>query len=223
MHSCCRFDWIVSLFVVASGIMLCLFRPTEPLNSPMNRLVEDASFFFMALFTVEVAVKLLAWGAFSRKGYLADTWNTYVAHPWCTVCAASARARTRLQAAYGAHCTRAPRLLPCSIDFVTVIVSWFTLLPSLASASSFRLIRLLRSLAMFRGPRIILQAMLHSIPQLCRIGLLVLLLVVTLGIIGTHMWAGVLAGACEYAPTTPAGSVYFPSPFQRCAPYCAPG
>jgi hypothetical protein len=91
------------------------------------------------------------------------------------------------------------------LDFAVVLLGWISFAPAVVNLSAIRLLRLLRSLTMFPGMRVVLNAILNSIPGLTHVCVLALLLLTVMGMIGTQLWTGVTAGTCVY-PTFNSGS-----------------
>lgn len=78
---------------------------------------------------------------------------------------------------------------------------YLSLLPGIDNVSAlrtFRVLRPLRTLTRFDGMRIIVQAMLASIPALFNVFLLCAFIFVVFGIIGVQLWSGVLRGRCFF-------------------------
>ncbi|KAA0176357.1 hypothetical protein FNF27_02053 [Cafeteria roenbergensis] len=94
------------------------------------------------------------------------------------------------------------------IDGSVVVVGYFGLFPGVGNVSAlrtFRVLRPLRTLTRFEGMRVIVQAMLSSVPALFNVALLCAFIFLVFGIIGVQLWAGVLHGRCMYE--TPSGEL----------------
>lgn len=72
-----RFDQFIILSILVNCIFLCLWDPLDlDETSPRNLLLNRADLVFQIIFTIEMVMKHIAWGAFFGKGaYWKDSWN----------------------------------------------------------------------------------------------------------------------------------------------------
>lgn len=154
------FDVVIACVIVINTLILTLYDPLSPPSTPRNLLVDRSSLAFTVVFTVEMLLKLVAYGAVGKGSYFADRWN------W--------------------------------LDAAVVMLGWVALSPSVVNVSAIRLLRLLRSLTVFPGMRVVLNAILNSIPGLTHVCVLALLSLTVFGMLATQLWSGTLAGTCYY-------------------------
>jgi hypothetical protein len=140
--------------------------------------------FFLACFTLELLIKLLALGL---KRYFVDPWN------W--------------------------------LDFVVVvngIISQVLTATGTGGAGAvsvlrlFRILRPLRALKRVRGMRVIVDTIIGSLPQICRVFMVLVLSCLILGIVGVQLFSANLRHQCW----TPTGDGGWAETGYRCRPLC---
>ena len=118
------FLWVI----MANTVTMAMMRPTEPHNSKWNARLELIETGFLVVFTIELALKLIA----LRAEFFADGWN--------------------------------------KLDFVIVLSGYMVFIPGeTINTSVFRTVRVLRplrSIGMMPGVRILIDALIMSLPGL---------------------------------------------------------
>ena len=70
------FDNIITLIIVANCAVLAAYDPSKPDSAPQNQASEDSEVYFLAAFTIEMVIRVLADGFALHPGsYLRDAWN----------------------------------------------------------------------------------------------------------------------------------------------------
>lgn len=76
-HPHCRFDRVMTALIMANCLLLACYDPLDYDNSgARNRAINNSELVFLALFTAEMVVKIVAldvWG--KPSGYFNDGWN----------------------------------------------------------------------------------------------------------------------------------------------------
>ncbi|KAK7788591.1 hypothetical protein R5R35_010993 [Gryllus longicercus] len=74
---CTWFERISMLVILLNCVTLGMYRPCmdEPCNNPRCKILEVFDELIFAFFTIEMAVKMTAMGAWGKGTYLADPWN----------------------------------------------------------------------------------------------------------------------------------------------------
>jgi voltage-dependent calcium channel L type alpha-1D len=69
------FRWLVLLLILANSALLAIYDPVDK-DSVRNKVLDYGEYFFLAMFTVEMLLKMVAMGAVRYPGaYLRDPWN----------------------------------------------------------------------------------------------------------------------------------------------------
>eukprot|EP00966_Prymnesium_polylepis_P084247 1950179-Prymnesium_polylepis.1 len=148
--------------------------PLASSDDPYPRFLHKADLIFNIFFTIEIACKVLAQGIVLRQHtYLRDGWN------W--------------------------------LDTVVVVVGWVSfsamggsLEPtednsgggSLLPLRSIRVLRPLRTVRRIRGMRVVVQSLLHSLPQMATVAALLLFMFILFGVMGIQLFKGQLHWRC---------------------------
>lgn len=65
------FDRVILFTIMANSIVLAMEDPYNP-----NKLIQNLDYLFLAIFTLEMFLKVIAMGLFMRPySYLRDSWN----------------------------------------------------------------------------------------------------------------------------------------------------
>eukprot|EP00659_Diplonema_papillatum_P008146 gene8146-12535_t len=147
------FEAGVTLAILASTVTLCLEDPFVPPDTPLAVALRGADVGFAALFAVEAALKIYAYGfAMHRTAYLRrGGWTV--------------------------------------LDFVVAVVSVLAL--SFSGLRTFRVLRAvrpLRFLSRSRGLRVVITALVHSLPPIANVFAITLLVWIVWGIMGVQLF-----------------------------------
>jgi len=89
------------------------------------------------------------------------------------------------------------------LDFIIVVVGWAAYFPSVPGVSAlrtFRVLRPLKTLSSMPGMRVIITALMTSIPALINVMSMMLFTFAIFGIVGVQLYNGVLDGGCFIGP-----------------------
>ena len=161
------FDRLTLLLILMNVLIMCIDDPLEDNQAPRQVFAAYVDIVFTSCFTFELCAKLGAQGfLLAPHSYLRDAWN------W--------------------------------IDFVVVISAWITYTPpgapedntSLTPLRSVRVLRPLRTVTRVRGMRVIVQSLLHSLPQMGQVAVLLAFLFLLFGVAGVQLFKGKLHHRC---------------------------
>jgi len=186
-----QFDWFILGLIAANSVLLCLTQPERlkgrgcgqyPTIGARNTAIENSELVFTVLFSVEAAIKIIAYGFIGKisfrktsskkksQEYLRDSWNV--------------------------------------MDFTIVLFSIITQLPGLANSNLStlrvaRILRPLRTISMFPSLRLLVGTMFTSLPMLANVFVFILLFFIIMGILGVQFFAGKLGDRCyDLLPAT---------------------
>ena len=161
------FDRVTLLCILLNVLFMCLNEPLQPDDQPFNVFCELVDLVFTIFFTFEMVVKVLAQGfLLAKHSYLRDGWN------W--------------------------------VDFVVVISAWATFrIPGadggktqLTPLRSFRVLRPLRTVTRIKGMRVVVQSLLHSLPQMGQVAVLLAFHFLLFGVTGVQLFNGRMHHRC---------------------------
>lgn len=70
------FENIILFFILFNCVALAVYDPTSASNVGRNAVLEDIEYLFLAVFTIEAVIKILAYGFLFAPGtYLRSPWN----------------------------------------------------------------------------------------------------------------------------------------------------
>ncbi|KAJ9451264.1 Sodium channel protein 60E [Diplonema papillatum] len=169
------FSRLVLLAIMANAVQLAFDVPSNEDNPGVQRFLEIAEYVFLAIFTVEAMLKILAMGFCAHvDSYLVE--GKREGHRvvkrlnWWNV-----------------------------VDFIIVILAWVGLHPSVTNVSvvrSLRLLRPLKALHSVEGLQIILRALLTSMGPLWNVIVLLFFFMTMFAITGVLLWEGAWHRRC---------------------------
>ena len=164
------FERIWLAVIIANCVTLAIEDPTDwECVDALCSFCTVAGHLFTFLFTIECVMKIAGLGFYKRKGaFLKDSWNI--------------------------------------LDFIIVVsglASFFAELiigdsksAALTGLRAFRLLRPLKAVQAFPSVRVLVQAILSSLPQLLDVFVLYFFFVLTMGIVAIQQWKGLLRYRC---------------------------
>eukprot|EP00755_Sulcionema_specki_P016210 Sspe_Gene.61433::Locus_34101_Transcript_1_1_Confidence_1.000_Length_3331::g.61433::m.61433/K04851/CACNA1D; voltage-dependent calcium channel L type alpha-1D len=165
------FDRTVLVLIFLNCVFLAIVDPTDRSNTTIrNKVVNIADYIFTAIFTLEVVIRIAGRGFYrSTFSYMRDPWNR--------------------------------------LDFVIVASGIAIIIADLSGASggavaisglrAFRLLRPLRAVSKVKEVQVIVNSVLHSLPQLADVLLLYFFFLLMMGIVALQLWKGLLAFRCR--------------------------
>ena len=158
-----KFDQIILTIIVLNSVTMTLDSAPSLRSRPgVEDFVAISEIIFLAAFTIEAFIKIIALGFISHRGaYLHSKWN--------------------------------------QLDFTVVIISYIGLHPSIKNLSvirSLRLLRPLRSISRIDGLKVLLAALVNSLPALLDVVMLLAFVLVVFSIGGVAIWSGTWHRRC---------------------------
>jgi len=172
------FTWFILLCIIINCSLLAIYDPVadfKNLPSIRNDILTYAEYAFSAIFFIEMILKIAALGVIGDKRcYFRDPWNV--------------------------------------LDFIIVITSLFIILPLLgiteltdsfnfSTLRAFRVLRPLRAVTSISEIRVIVNALLRSIPLLLNAFVLFLFFLILFSIVGVQMFQRMLRQRCHHELT----------------------
>eukprot|EP01135_Chromosphaera_perkinsii_P012279 Nk52_evm16s2630 gene=Nk52_evmTU16s2630 len=162
------FSWAITIFIIANCIALAAGDPTEE-DTERNDILEKIEYLFLAVFTIEMILKIVADGFFfHHHSYLRSWWNVL---DFIIVMMGLAG------------------VIAESLGFAVADVK---------ALRAFRVLRPLRLVSKLEPLQIVMNSILQSLPNLANIGLLLLFLIVVYGIMGLQFFVGKLHRSCYW-------------------------
>uniref|UniRef100_A0A0G4H9N8 Calcium-channel protein CCH1 n=1 Tax=Chromera velia CCMP2878 TaxID=1169474 RepID=A0A0G4H9N8_9ALVE len=166
------FDRVMLLAIMANSLMLAFqdMNPESDPNSAENRRFAMAEIVFVAIFTFECAVKVIARGFIcGQTTYLRDAWN------WLD-------------------------FIVVITGLMEVALADFLPSTNLSVIRTFRVLRPLRSLNIFPGMRTIVITLLQSLPKLGNVLLLAIFVLTIFAIVGLNLLGTIYWQRCRTSP-----------------------
>jgi hypothetical protein len=177
------FDTACMLVIFANCALLAIYDPLDKTDSgARNKAMAGAEDCFQALFSLEMALKVLAFGwlgtgpSGARVGYLADPWN------WMDG-------------------------LIVLVGFVFYSRDITSSTSTISALRTVRVLRPLKNLNSVPSMRLVVKSVLAALPSLANVIILLLFSLLLVAIVGLMLWPGVLAGQCAYLDPVSGGSV----------------
>ncbi|KNC50163.1 voltage-dependent T-type calcium channel subunit alpha-1I [Thecamonas trahens ATCC 50062] len=168
------FTYLVLAVIVVNTGFISASTPSDDPSSTKTRVLDVAELTFMAFFTLEMMLKILAFGAFAHHhAYLRSGWNVF---DFTIVC-----------------------LGYLSLMALPILAG--SNVTALRTLRVFRPLRTLRTIRWFRGPRTLVRSVIVSLPGLFDATVLLLFFIAIYGIMGVQLFGGALRQRCVHAST----------------------
>jgi len=168
---------IIFFFIFCSSVLLALESPN--MSAELSNVLEVCDFVFTTLFLIEMVLKMAIFGIWGVPGtYLADPWN-------------------RLDG------------IIVLTSMMSILVQQMTSSVNVAYVVTLRALRILRPLRMVvrnKGMRLVVNALLHTIPSMSNVLIVMAMNYVFFSIVAVQLWAGKL-WRCNFYPPTSAVAV----------------
>eukprot|EP00760_Papus_ankaliazontas_P006722 PhM_4_TR13151/c0_g1_i1/m.24910 len=167
------FDIVSSAFIICNCIFLALWDPTAGESTTRNRVSTNAEYFFLSVFVLELALKLVGLGVWGPKtAYFRDGWN-------------------RLDFI----------IIVSGVAGVVADLTVSQNPSGLSALRAVRLLRPLRALTGIPHMKVIINSMIRSMPALVNVVLMYFLFLITLSVLGVQLFKGRLRYRCVDAST----------------------
>eukprot|EP00050_Salpingoeca_kvevrii_P014645 m.38383 g.38383 ORF g.38383 m.38383 type:complete len:1677 (-) comp5887_c0_seq1:4731-9761(-) len=176
------FEWFILLMILLNCASLAVQDPTEEDDVGRNKFLNDAEYVFVAVFGLEMVIKVIASGFIwcGPQSYLRNSWNVL-------------------------------DFFIVVLGFADVAASSIGLaLADVKALRAFRVLRPLRLITSLTSLQLVVNSILASVPRLVNVGFLLIFLMVIYAIIGLEFYRGVLRTQCNTPFTNGTGTFYEP-------------
>ena len=167
------FDPIILVTILANCVTMAWDSPLDPCCTAKAHFLEACEWVFLAVFTVEMVAKMIAYGVFGTS----ENEYAYLTNAWCQL-----------------------DFVVVSVAWASIIVP---AIGNYSVVRSIRALRPLRALKRMPGMPVLVNAILSAIPTLGNVLLLCGFLFLTLGIAGVELFKGELHYRCATADFVP--------------------
>jgi len=181
------FDSACMLVILANCMLLSIYDPLDKAviiaeMGPRNRAAALAEDYFQALFTLEMVLKVVAYGWLGRGP--SGAWVGYLADPWSWLDGI---------------------IVLVGFVFYSPAIEGST--STISALRTIRVMRPLKNLNSMPSMRLVVKSVLAALPSLANVIILLLFSLLLVAIVGLMLWPGVLAGQCAYLDPVSGGSV----------------